>query len=537
MTPVSIDVPMHLDSIDSIPSPAPSSGTAKENCTAEDTAEQPNRLGGKGPLDHFDYKTIRIERKGEADPNNNGFPWYHNRKHGFKTPEGLIVGYRWSLHLSDWFYIQTDCLTVILVGRSILHELGLIDDEIPPVTNKEDLEESEGLGKKPMRIEDLHYSPHDCYWPRSAENAYVIPKLDRTLGADGQLKPDILIVHDPDNITQFARGRAEKKTDGGPDEQSDTFKIKYVRRDPSTIGIPWVPLAQEINSSYVAHLHLSKDRKIGSGNHSRIWQAHFDLPYIIAHDLFYMCCKCPSSPEPSKDSTSKHPFTFTPPTMRKDIFRGSDSIASPPEDRPNGIPTRFSVAAKMAGKRQEEMPHLINEAKTYHNFPQYLSCDWSGYQQVPPVHVPQPCCAVVPKSYGFWVPEVTYSKLSNGVEVKKNDVSRLSPILLLEECGDPINVEVLTLDQRRLFLSMIDRMQKAGFTQGSIFTRNILMQPGPLRFAPELRTMDKPSFRFIDFGRAIRRRDVSDAPTFTKASGDDIRAIEALLGFNQPMMY
>ncbi|KAG8890771.1 hypothetical protein FRB98_004816 [Tulasnella sp. 332] len=542
MTSVPNNVLTRLGSVNFIPPPRPSSATTDDDSTAKspdmkgDTAEPLNRCGQRGQLEHWNYKCVIPERA--EGSSGEGFTWYKDRKQGFMTPEGKLFTYRWSLHLSDWFYLITEGGTAVLVSRSILHELGVTDDRLPAVTNKEDLEESEGLRKEPMRIEDLHYTYHNCYWQRSANNTHIVPKLDRTLDGDGRLSPNILIVHDPDNLTRFARHRPSSKTDEAaePDDKPDPFKIKYVRQDASRINIPWVPLPPKEDPIYVAHLHLSKDRNIGSGNHSGVWQAHYDLPYVTAHELFYMCCEHPSDLG-SDDPVSTHRFAYKSSTMRRDVFELSDLVASPPEDRPNGIPTRFSVAAKIAAKGKDEMRHLVNEAKMYGQFPQYLSCEWSGYQQVKPVHVPQACCAVVPKSYGFWVPEVTYSKLSNGVEVRSKNVSRLSPILLLEECGGPIDTEALTLDQRRLLLSMFERMQIAGFTQGSVFVRNILMQPGPLRVAPELRTMDKPSYRIIDFGRGVRRSDVSDASTFSEACRDEARAVEALLGFNLPLMY
>ena len=43
---------------------------------------------------------------------------------------------------------------------------------------------------------------------------------------------------------------------------------------------------------------------------------------------------------------------------------------------------------------------------------------------------------------------------------------------------------------------------QAGFIQGSVYTRNILIQPGPLTIPPSKRSLASPSFRIIDFGRA-----------------------------------
>lgn len=48
---------------------------------------------------------------------------------------------------------------------------------------------------------------------------------------------------------------------------------------------------------------------------------------------------------------------------------------------------------------------------------------------------------------------------------------------------------------------MMLRLHYDGFTQGSFYVRNIMVQPGPLTAPPELRSMETPSFRIIDFGR------------------------------------
>jgi hypothetical protein len=48
---------------------------------------------------------------------------------------------------------------------------------------------------------------------------------------------------------------------------------------------------------------------------------------------------------------------------------------------------------------------------------------------------------------------------------------------------------------------MFDRLHNARFIQGSIFERNILVQPGPLTLPRAERSLDNPSYRLIDFGR------------------------------------
>jgi hypothetical protein len=59
---------------------------------------------------------------------------------------------------------------------------------------------------------------------------------------------------------------------------------------------------------------------------------------------------------------------------------------------------------------------------------------------------------------------------------------------------------------------MFINLHKAGFLQGSVYPRNILMQPGPLTLPPSKRSLASPSFRIIDFGRAKYKLDfVRDA--------------------------
>ncbi|KAG8850369.1 hypothetical protein FRB96_000433 [Tulasnella sp. 330] len=106
----------------------------------------------------------------------------------------------------------------ILDYKYIKLEKGPDEGKLPAVTSKEDLEESEGLDK-----------------PKSASNADAVPKLDRMLDEDGQLNPDVLIVHDPDNLTRLARDRPALRA-GEPLEPEDTpdpCNIKSIRQDAS----------------------------------------------------------------------------------------------------------------------------------------------------------------------------------------------------------------------------------------------------------------------------------------------------------------
>ncbi len=66
----------------------------------------------------------------------------------------------------------------------------------------------------------------------------------------------------------------------------------------------------------------------------------------------------------------------------------------------------------------------------------------------------------------------------------------------------PEEIILLRMQLRATFVNLHD----AGFLQGSIYPRNILIQPGPLTIPPSKRSLASPSFRIIDFGRADYKR-------------------------------
>lgn len=67
----------------------------------------------------------------------------------------------------------------------------------------------------------------------------------------------------------------------------------------------------------------------------------------------------------------------------------------------------------------------------------------------------------------------------------------------------PANYGIACVDRKECS-SLVARFHRAGYVHNSLFTRNIVMQPGPLTQPPWLRTMNSASFRLIDFGRTER---------------------------------
>ncbi|KZP19808.1 hypothetical protein FIBSPDRAFT_790201 [Athelia psychrophila] len=156
---------------------------------------------------------------------------------------------------------------------------------------------------------------------------------------------------------------------------------------------------------------------------------------------------------------------------------------------------KVRVAAKLS---LEHDRHLGREAEQYQSFPQHLSEHWSGYNILPPLQNPVPLSAVVPQFYGYYVP-------ATQTESSGTKVPYLSPIMLLENCGNPVDPETLDEDDMEECSSLIHRLHEAGYAHNSIAARNIVVQPGPLSELPEKRGRDgTKSFRLIDFGRTER---------------------------------
>ncbi|KAF8508592.1 hypothetical protein BU17DRAFT_56679, partial [Hysterangium stoloniferum] len=127
-------------------------------------------------------------------------------------------------------------------------------------------------------------------------------------------------------------------------------------------------------------------------------------------------------------------------------------------------------------------------------FPEHFKHEYTGYQLVKPCHIPQKLYQLVPHFYGYYEPE---------------DRKR-APLMMMEDCGSPIESSSLTQYQKAEIMVMFQRFHDAGFLHRSIARRNILAQPGPpnkdmmLATCPLwARSPNKPSFRIVDFGRTI----------------------------------
>ncbi|KII90866.1 hypothetical protein PLICRDRAFT_52573 [Plicaturopsis crispa FD-325 SS-3] len=158
------------------------------------------------------------------------------------------------------------------------------------------------------------------------------------------------------------------------------------------------------------------------------------------------------------------------------------------------------VALKTAMRERGDREMLAHEARTYAALPRHLMQAYTGLNLVTPLKFPVPVGAVVPKFFGYYVPD-----FAEDVGTDAEPWEKSSPLLLLEDCGTPLDVageHVLSMDQKTECYSLFMRLHYEHIAQHSPAARNILVQPGPLSRAPHQRSMAHPSFRVIDFGRA-----------------------------------
>ncbi|KAJ7627521.1 hypothetical protein DFH06DRAFT_1103134 [Mycena polygramma] len=234
--------------------------------------------------------------------------------------------------------------------------------------------------------------------------------------------------------------------------------VKYRRVYPSPPSVHILDAAAPPTS---ALLQLTSAPCIGEGSHGRVYNAHLTLD-----ERFRLV----------SDKEAAHPATVR-------------------------------VAVKISSSYAGDLAMLENEARIHAAFPDHLSEDWSGYNAFASAVSAYtdgrvPATAVVPKFYGYFVP----------TEKTRTNTGFARPILLMEECGSPIEPKELTLEGRHICFTFLHRLYSEGFLQKSFYARNILVQPGPLTHPPDQRSLETPSFRLVDFGRARRVNDLtSDA--------------------------
>ncbi|KAF9064596.1 hypothetical protein BDP27DRAFT_1425700 [Rhodocollybia butyracea] len=320
------------------------------------------------------------------------------------------------------------------------------------------------------------------------------------------------------------------------------------------LTVPPPPPAQM--STPEAHLYISPAQSIGSGNHSYVYRAEWDLPRsVFSSPKICATCvkeaavkilqvmnekseKAPSDSTPGTfirrekrisrltlafvaeatapiDKDKQHTLEeaatlsyaeFTGPmsTLHVDTVAWYDSASTDPPPCPHlvresvsgPLPGPVPPTAKVSVAAKLSMPgdaHLEREAVNYQHFGSQFSQHWTGYTLAYPIQNPTPMNAITPIFYGY------YSKEKSA---DAPDSEYYSPILLLEDCGEQIEPRELDFDDRQECASLLLRLHYHGWTQGSYAPRNLLVQRGDPGDFPLMKSQQDRRFRLIDFGRA-----------------------------------
>lgn len=232
-----------------------------------------------------------------------------------------------------------------------------------------------------------------------------------------QYFPDTLIVHDPKNVSMccddreysYATSYDPDAPDFTDDEDGTTldddktaFVYKRVYPAPATSTATMASGSDVyLKAEGIAHLYMDPEHRTGVGHHSHVYLSPLTLP----------------EPLTTFKSASARPGTVL-------------------------------VAAKMAVQQRNARELLASEAATYNSFPQHLSEEYCGFHRVKYMRSLTPSCAVVPKFYGYYVPVCKEHEQQDGDRKQKFAWQTRSPILLMEDCGRPIEVKELVRLER-----------------------------------------------------------------------------------------
>ncbi|KAI9060031.1 hypothetical protein FKP32DRAFT_1083709 [Trametes sanguinea] len=328
--------------------------------------------------------------------------------------------------------------------------------------------------------------------------------------------PDKLLVHDPWENTHGVK-YANVPVDRMPLRDAP---LTYVRilPEPTSTG---TPNDASRNGGRAAHLYLKRINVLGSGNHSEVYSAPLELRLDpnsparsrvrVAAKVADAHCRGHAMLRHEAAMYNAFPRKLMEETVRTVEVQLDDSDDTKPDssatcDVAQAQPT--SSGALNVGDGCQCASAAQGEAESTTAHATAPSTTVERYEVVSP--------AVVPIFYGFYV-----ALLPNGEPFQEthgracarslSDLHGCSmddwprPILLLEECGQPIRPAYTHREPRvkmyKELRLLFKRLHRAGFFHGSTRSRNLLIQPGPLSVPREERSEDSPSFRIVDFGR------------------------------------
>jgi len=234
---------------------------------------------------------------------------------------------------------------------------------------------------------DYEQSDEDAYEPESIPGTDLPPKLEEFLPKE--FYPDVLLVHDADDCafgdTLLPNGSVEEDQPSPPKRhRADTSEAhRYKRVFPA-------PTSEcSSDKARVASLYLCATHLGGVGHHSSVYRAPFALPEPL-----------------TTNSRSR-----------------------------NG---QVTVIAKIAFVGSGPRQSLENEAKIFDTLSsekyRHMQQEWCGLNVIRGLLNPVPVGPVVPKFYGYYVPD------------DQGKHKGLSPILLTEDCGQCVDPQQLSCE-------------------------------------------------------------------------------------------
>lgn len=223
---------------------------------------------------------------------------------------------------------------------------------------------------------------HTCDTESVAENIHgtdLPPKLEEFLPKE--FFPDILIVHDSDDCASGNQGwRVGSHSSSDHADGKHVYRYKRVLPEPESEG-------GLNNSPRIAALNLSAKQMHAFGHHSSVYRAPFVPPAPLTAN------------SRSKDGS-------------------------------------VTVIAKTAFSQVDARSHLENEARIMDTLStdkyRHMQQEWCGLNMISGLLNPVPVGPVMPKFYGYYVPEENFGH------------DELSPILLMEDCGMPVDPKELS---------------------------------------------------------------------------------------------
>ncbi|KAI0715992.1 hypothetical protein C8T65DRAFT_572489, partial [Cerioporus squamosus] len=232
---------------------------------------------------------------------------------------------------------------------------------------------------------------------------------------------------------------------------------------------------------------------------------------LLVHDLHNITGRCPDPRTPVRYVRAKpgtegsNQFAASAGAEQRVLPRVAHLYLAEDNRLGEGHHSMVFLAVKTTSAECGAHYMLHQEAAMYTSFPRIL----------PPI---------VPKFYGYYLPVDDDGNLVCRTHIKCKedgtcDVDWPTRLLLVEECGVPVDPWDFAYDQRLECFSLFRRLHEAGFVQYSPYRRNMLVQPGPLSAPRRERSFAAPSFRIIDFGRGENKRierEVGDARRFSR---------------------